>query len=127
MRAQDWGVTAVWPDDLWHVADAAIEPGKKLLVQGIDMESGSRTQRMTLRNVYASDFSVSMDFVKALNDVRVDGEQVYDVRPLAWVEIHNNPEFKGKLDIEIELRKLLRQQEEIQQRDKAHKSIKRPR
>ncbi len=127
VRAQDWGVTAVWPDDLWRVADAAIEPGKKLLVQGIDMESGSRTQRMTLRNVYASDFGVSMDFVKALNELRVDGEQVYDVKPLAWVEIHNNPEFKGKLDIEIELRKLLRQQEEIQQRDKARKGIKRSR
>jgi len=121
-RAQDWEVKAVWADDLLYLTEAAIEPGRKMLVQGIDMEAGSRTRKIILRNVHASEWQVPIEYVRALNELRIDGEPVYDAKPLAWVEIHNHPDFKGKLDIEIELRRLNALQQKIEEREKQRKA-----
>jgi hypothetical protein len=123
-RAKDWAIEAVWPDDLLNLTEATVEPGKKMLVQGVDMETGTRTQKITLRNVHAADWQVPMDFVRTLNEIRREDEQIYEAKPLAWSEIHNNEKFKGKLDIEIELRRLAARQAEAQQHEKQRKAPK---
>ena len=125
-RAQEWELEAVWPDELLTVTRAAIEPGKQMLAQAIELESSARNQRITLRNVLASDWQVPMDFVRNLSAQESGGVPLYEVTPRAWTQFRGGSDFKGKLDIEVELRQLVQQQEEIKQREKARQNRKKP-
>ncbi|MCK4343272.1 MAG: pilus assembly protein PilM [Phycisphaerae bacterium] len=123
-RTREWELEAVWPEELLTLSQAAIEPGKQMLVQGIEFESGARNHRITLRNVYASDVQVLKDYLAALNALEVNGDLPYKAVDRTWNEIGGGTKFKWKTDIDIKLVKLLEEQEEIKRREKERKSPK---
>lgn len=124
-EAQEWGVEAVWPDELLNimqlVQDANSKPGEKMVVQEITLDTVSRNPGITLRNVFASDWQVPTDFVKRLNGWEDKGERLYEASQMAWNEVPDGTMFHGKTDIRIQLRKLQEFRDDAPKRIKARK------
>ncbi len=120
-RAKEWALAAVWPEELLAISEKAIEPGKKMLVGAMELRSDDRDQKITLRNVQVTDYQLQFDFVHALQEIRDGNEPVYEVSPRAFAFQHTGTDFKGKLDIEIGLRRLIAQQDENRKREQERK------
>jgi type IV pilus assembly protein PilM len=110
-EAREWATEAVWPDELLNVVKVATEsgltPGEKMVVQEIVLDIRSRTPGITLRNLYASDAQVPIDFVKNLIAREAeDGERVYEAVQRTGSTVQNATRFNWKTDVAIQLLKL---------------------
>ncbi len=110
-EANEWATEAVWPDELLNVVKVATEsgltPGEKLVVQEIVLDIVSRTPGITLRNLYASDAQVPIDFVKSLIAREAeDGERVYEASQRTTSAVQGATKFSWKTDVAIQLLKL---------------------
>lgn len=123
-QADEWAHEAVWPDRLLDITRAAIEPGKDTLVQAITLESRSRAPGITLRNLYASDWEVALNFVQQLNEVEHDGRPQFDATQQAWTPMPGAEKFQGKVDIRVELPELREYIKNSKQRERARKDRK---
>jgi type IV pilus assembly protein PilM len=125
-EASDWAVEAVWPDELLNIVQVVSEmgnqPGEKMVVQEITLDTVSRSPGITLRNVFATDWQVPTDFVKRLNARQAeDGERPWDASETTWTPVVDATKFKGKADIRIQLRKLQEFRDSAAQRVKLRK------
>lgn len=122
--AQSWAVDAVWPDELLSVTQAAVEPGKKMLVQRIDMDCTRREQRIVLGGLHAADYQVPSEFVQHLNDVLVGGHPRFSAVYQDWAGLNDLPGFGGKTDVQVELTQVQQQMAEYEKRAKRSKGAK---
>ena len=122
-RAEEWQVGAVWPEDLLAITQAAIDPGKKMLVRAIDLDGINL--RLKLRDVYATDFQVLQEFADALNALEADGNRLYEATLKTWTELGGDASLQGKRDVEIRPLRLARHEEETQKNEQSRKSRKR--
>ncbi len=125
-RAEEWEVGAIWPEELLAISQAAVAPGKRMLVQAIDMESGRR-HRIALRNLHAADFDTAMEFIDTLRSLEHDGEPVYEVGFKTWQEISDGQKFKGKIDVEITPVELVEHDKQVEQRERLRRKADRRR
>lgn len=125
-EVQEWATDAQWLDELERVTECAIEPGKKMVVQEITLDSASRTPGITVRNVYAADWQVLKDFVGKLNALRVGGQRWFQASAGTETEVRDAELFKTKADVQIELLDLRELREKAPQREKARKDDLRP-
>jgi type IV pilus assembly protein PilM len=124
-RALEWELNAIWPDELLTVSRAAIEPGKQMLVQSIQMESSRQNHRILLRNLHATDWQIPIDFVRTLNELESGGKPTYEATYTDWKDVDNRGSFTGTTDVQIQLSQLIEEQEEIEKREKKRKRVRR--
>ncbi len=126
-EAQEWAVEAVWPAELLTVTALAIEPGKKMVVREIDMETVSRNPGITLRDLFVTDWQVPTEFVEKVTELDLAGEHPYDAAQSTWREIAEGQKFKGNTDVRIALTNLKKFREGAGDREKKRKGkLKRP-
>jgi type IV pilus assembly protein PilM len=124
-EVQEWAVEAVWPEELLNVTEIAAEtsgqPGEKMVVQEVSLDTVSRTPGITLRNVYATDGLVPTEFVERLNRLEDKGEPLYQASQGVWSLVPEGAKFKGRVDMRIQLRKLQEFRDAAAERLKARK------
>lgn len=124
-RVDDWQVDAIWPEDLLRITEAALEPGKQMLVQTIDLEASDRNQKIDLRSVYAADWSVVMNFVQNLKGLEHGGQPIYEVVPGTWTEQPAGSKFKGRVDVQVTPEALVAHQAQAEKNEKERRRSKR--
>lgn len=102
----EWTAQPVWPEELLTLSEMAIDPGKKMVVREIEMETLSRNPGITLRDVYAADWQVLTEFVKQLNDFEVEGEQPYEAVEGTFTPLPDGKKFQASTDILVGLREI---------------------
>jgi type IV pilus assembly protein PilM len=117
---EDWQVDAVWPEHLRQLAEAAVEPGKDMLVQQMSLDA--RQAKMTLKKVLATEWEVPGQFVAALNALEVDGVRPYLAKQGSLRTVTSRDgDFRKAVDVEVQLRTLQKHLEEREAREKARK------
>ena len=126
-EAQEWAVEAVWPAELLTVTALAIDPGKKMVVREIDMETISRNPGITLRDMFVTDWQVPTEFVEKVAELKLADAKPYDAAQSTWRELADGTKFKGNTDVRIALTKLKDFREQAGEREKERKKrLKRP-
>lgn len=125
LEADDWkreSEMSVWLPHLLAVTQAAVDPGKQMLVESINVNAAQGA--IDLR-VLATSWDVALGFVKQINETRVDGKTPYRAAAAAWQESRNaaEPKFRGKVDVKIELLDLRKFQGDSKQREKDRKKL----
>ncbi len=123
---REWKADAIWPDELLNVTECAIDPGKKMVVQEITLDSASRNPSISLKNVFVADWQVAQDFVRKLNEMEQGGKLLYQARTGPDQPVIGGKLFRRKLDIPIGLRRLYEEREKAPAREKARKDRLRP-
>lgn len=120
-EVREWAVQAVWPEDLLTLTQLAVDPGRKMVVREIELDTLGRKPAITLRDVHVTDYQVPAQFVEAVSAVQVDGAPVYQARQEQWNPVPAGLKLKGKLDIRIDLLKLQAFKDAQAEREKARK------
>ncbi len=107
-EAAEWDAVArasVWLDHLLWLTRQAIDPGKKMVMTGIDFNA--TTASITVK-LLCSDWEVANQFAKKLNEFRTpEGHRIYRADQGAWTKTKTvDPKFKLKVDCRIELLEL---------------------
>ena len=125
LEAEDWkreSGMSVWLPHLLAVTQAAVDPGKQMLVESISVNASQGTIDV---RVLATSWDVALSFVKQINETRVDGKTPYRASAAAWQESKSaaEPKFRGKVDVKVELLNLRKFQGESKQREKERKKL----
>jgi type IV pilus assembly protein PilM len=114
---KDWGRDASWPDVLLALTDNAVDPGKKMVVSQVSMES--KGGFVNLRKILATDINVPSQFVQNLNNVRVNGEQVYRATLGNWQDMPAtaHSKYAGSTDVTVNLLDLQKHQGSVKKRE----------
>lgn len=101
---EEWAHWPVWSDYLLHVTKQAVEPGKKMLADGID--ANGEQWSLKLRNTAFVDYTTFQEFRKNLDNLRLeDNKHVFWVPTPTWTGAKQpDAEFKGNSDITLMLR-----------------------
>ncbi|MDX2198505.1 MAG: pilus assembly protein PilM [Phycisphaerae bacterium] len=119
---QDWATAPVWPEELLRISDAAVEPGKQMLVQQLRLDG--RTGRIDIRGVQADAADVPAKFQDNLNDpppaVALGSAPTtavargalkpftYDAQLGTWNQKQGgNQKFSGSVDVVVYLKELV--------------------
>lgn len=120
-EAREWAVEAIWPEDLLAITRLAIEPGERMVVREIELETISRNPSITLRNVHVSDWQVPTEFVRALTEFGGEEDRIYEVSQGQWKPVPHGKKFKGSTDVTIDLLVLRDYREKAAERAKLRK------
>ncbi|MBK9118561.1 MAG: pilus assembly protein PilM [Phycisphaerales bacterium] len=109
--AEDWGREAVWADELLNVVQVMLEPGaqpgERMVVQTIVLDSTARRPGIKLTNVHAVDWQVPREFEKRLNEARSeDNVRLYEAAQGVWSSLGDARKFFGRTDLNVTLRAL---------------------
>jgi type IV pilus assembly protein PilM len=121
-RVKEWETSAVWPEELLRLTEAAVEPGRKMVVQQI--RGDHRNARLEVRQLQADDFEIPTQFVSNLHSQLVASQPIYRAVAGTWAEraASDKRKFKGSLDIQVTLRKLEELMKTAADREKARKA-----
>lgn len=119
-RADDWLVDAIWPDELLEIARNMPEPGKKTLVRSVNMRADDSEQKLKLRSMQVADWQVPLDFVRQLNDVTKGDDRRFQAQQLTFAATSGG-EFRGKVDIDVELKEVARRVADAAKREQDRK------
>ncbi|MGE3181928.1 MAG: pilus assembly protein PilM [Phycisphaerae bacterium] len=105
-RIEEWNQGAVWPEELLALTDAAVDPGKKMIVKQVRLDN--RAAKIDVKQLQADTFDVPSTFVDQLTKVEEDGGKKYALKANTWREggLSSNRKFEGTIDIDIWLREL---------------------
>lgn len=122
-RVQEWERSAVWPDELLALTDAAVEPGKKMIVKQIRLDN--RNAKIDVKQLQADKFDVPSTFVDHLTQIDDDGKTKYAMKTGTWREggAAANRKFEGTIDIDIWLRDLKMFYDRAAKREKDRKKV----
>lgn len=103
-EVNDWNFVAnqaVWLDHLLTITNAAVEPGKQMLVTDLAFDENRAEISM---KVACARWDVATDFVRNLNEFVIDGKHPYRARQGAFSEVSSgDPKFAGRVDVTIEI------------------------
>ncbi len=125
-QVREWQADTPWPDELLAItrlanaADDETRLGDQLVLQEISLDARSRNPGITLRNVYATDWEVPTEFVTRLNELKLDGKRPYVATQGTWTNV-SGQRYHGKVDIQIDLRRLRELRNEAAQNEKERK------
>ncbi|OPZ59426.1 MAG: Competence protein A [Deltaproteobacteria bacterium ADurb.Bin510] len=121
-RVKEWETSAIWPEELLRLTDAAIEPGRKMIVQQV--RGDHRNARIEVRQLQADEFEIPTQFVSNLQSQLASSQPVYRAVAGTWAERapSDKRKFKGSLDIQVTLRKLEELLRTAADREKARKA-----
>lgn len=117
-EVQEWTAQALWPDELLHLTQLAVEPGQKMVVQEIQLDAVAKTPLVQLRNVSVADWRIPTQYVERLKDFEWNGTRPYDARQGTWNGNPDGQRFKGTVDIQVTLRRLKEFRDAQPQREK---------
>jgi type IV pilus assembly protein PilM len=118
---EDWQTDAIWPEHLLRLTQAAVEPGKNMLVQQMSLDA--RQAKINLKKVLATGWEVPRDFVTRLNEATDDeGRPLYMAKQgsLRTLSV-KDAKFDQAVDVEVELLGLKKYLEQRDDREKARK------
>lgn len=122
-RVKEWEVSAVWPEELLRLSEAAVEPGDKMIVQQI--RADHRNAKVEVRGVQADHFDVPTTFVQNLSALQVASQPAYQAQMGTWTEgasgSGRNKIFGGAVDIVVNLRDLRKHLDGAAQRERDRK------
>lgn len=107
-EASEWNTVAqasVWLDHLLWLTQQAIDPGKRMVIAGVEFNAQTATINVKL---LCSDWEVANQFAKKLNAFRAPGgRRIYRADQGAWTKTKTvDPKFKLKVDCHIVLLEL---------------------
>lgn len=101
-RWMDEAAAVVWLDHLLTLTNAAVDPGKRMLVGDLEFNAKTATLRM---KVSAASLDIVSMFVQQLNGTEIDGKPLYRAGAGIWQDEKAVMEggFKGRVDVTVQL------------------------
>jgi type IV pilus assembly protein PilM len=120
-EVEDWRYQPVWPVHLLGLTEAAVEPGREMIVQQITMDRNRAS--ISIKKLMATRWDVSPQFAGQLNEAKgPDGASVYRAQQGTYRTLTvDDPNFQGVTDVEIELKDLKKHLDESEERKLARR------